>query len=72
MKKVDPQQLKVVYEYVPPDPANEKSIRQGLERGFDMLFDKVLRADLDALKLREMSERDKASSPQKPAFDDSA
>ncbi|GEM_PF-6091913 len=62
MKKTAPQQLKVVYQFVPSDPADEKNVRQELERGFDILFDIVL---------GEMSEQNKVLSIQKPKLDNS-
>ena len=62
MKKTGPRQLKVTYELVPPDPANEKNVGQELERGFDVLFDIVL---------SEMAEQNKVLSIRKPKLDNS-
>lgn len=61
----------MVYEFVPPDPANEKNVKQELERGFDILFDFVLKATSDALELRKMSKQNKVFSTQEPILDSS-
>jgi hypothetical protein len=50
MKKLRQQTLKVSYEFVPSDPAEEKTVAQGLDRAFDVLFEAVLKAESDARK----------------------
>ena len=51
MKRLLPQKLKILYEFIPSDPAEKEKARQGMDGAFDILFDAVFKAELNALKL---------------------
>lgn len=53
MKKAVSQKLKVIYEYIHSDPADEKKVRHDLDRVFDMIFEIVLKDEAD--KKRQLS-----------------
>lgn len=62
MRATTPQQLKIVYEFVPPDP-DGKNTRMELERGFDVLFDIVLKElEAEVLEKRGISKQERVLS----------
>ncbi len=71
MKKACPKQLRVVYKFASPDPANEKTVAQRLDRAFDVLFEAVLEAESDARKLPQISKQNKAVLAPEPMLDNS-
>ena len=63
---INPRQPNISYEFVPPDPAG-KDTGQELERGFDVLFDIVLKeAQVDALRSQKTDRKEGHSRPGNP------
>lgn len=69
MKKAPPKNLNVRYEYIMPDPANEKGDRRELERVFDMIFDWVL--ENDAVKVDGVEAQNKTFPGENDRLDNS-
>lgn len=64
--------LKLVYQFVPPDPANEEATQQEVDRAFDVLFDMALTVELEAQRAAQVSKQNKAFSVAKSTVDNSA
>ncbi len=63
--------LKLVYQFAPPNTADEKTIQEEVNRAFDVLFDAVLAAKSDVGKATPVSKENKTILAVKPQLDNS-
>lgn len=63
--------LKMIYQFVPPEPGNEESIQKEVDRAFDFLFDMTLATELEQ-KPRQVCKQNKALLTSKSTVDNSA
>jgi hypothetical protein len=69
MRKSRPQNLRVVYEFIPSGPDDEKMAVERLERAFDVLFEAALEAESGLCESAERAKQNKIALPPQPSVD---